>query len=66
MGRLKKAIEKLKEQETSELLKEFNVKITDDRNKLICITYVKAKTKESALNKVMEDYKNKPYNYYVL
>ena len=63
MGRKKKEVVAV--EEGNDILKEFNVRITTDRNKLVCVTYVKAKTKDSALNKIMDDYKGKDYSYFV-
>lgn len=61
MGRIKQYIEE--KIEHNDNLNEYNVRIRTDKNKLVCITYVKAKTEESALNKIMSDYKGKNYIY---
>lgn len=72
MGKIKKILDAQKQKKQEEEivdengLKEFNVRITNDNGKLVCITYVKAKTKESALNKVSDDYKGKDYSFRII
>lgn len=70
MGKIKKILDAQKQKQEEEVdengLREFNVRITNDKGKLICVTFVKAKTKESAMNKVSDDYKGKDYSFKVI
>lgn len=55
MGRLRKLIEQAVEQESSDVMKDFMVKVIEEDGKCWFGT-VKAKTSDSAINKMKETY----------
>lgn len=62
MGRIKKVIEKIQEEDKEEL-KEFTIKVIEDDNGKFHITTYKSKNKTECLKELNKDYKGRNYDF---